>query len=72
MLNNKLFWVRFGTFLPGMMLVIYLTIIVVSRSVLPLGIFILLISLGCVALTLIIKAFIESRSDVEKLNDKNT
>jgi hypothetical protein len=71
-LNKKLFWVRLGTLLPGIMLIMYLSIIVIARSSFPLGIFLLLLSLGGVALILILKALVESRADVEKtLHDKN-
>ena len=72
MLDRKLISVRFGIILLVLMLVIYLSTIIIARSFFSLDIFILLLSLGVIALALTIKALLESRSDVEKSqNDKN-
>ena len=72
MLDRKLISARLYIILLGLMLVIYLSTIIIARSVFSLDIFILLLSLGVIALALTIKALLESRSDVEKSqNDKN-
>ena len=72
MLDRKLISARLYIILLGLMLVIYLSTIIIARSFFSLGIFILLLSLGVIALALTIKALLESRSDVEKSqNDKN-
>ena len=73
MLDRKLISVRFGIILLGLKLVIYLSTIIIARSFFSLGIFILLLSLGVIALALTVKALIDSRPDVEQSqNNKNT
>ena len=70
---SKLFRARMGVLILGAMLITYLSIVIIAKSAFPMEIFYLLLILGFIALVLVAKGFIESKSDLQKnINAKNT